>query len=389
MVARGGTSPDTGNAAAMTTIEAAGGAVPDAFLRLPYELYRGTPAWSPRPPDATVYLLDPARNPYWKQAERELFMAVENGDVAGRIVAVYDPEYCRQHHSNTGFFGFFECRNDAALARALVAAAARWLAARGCRRMTGPFHPMPDAYDLGLLVEGFALPQNSGEPYNFPFYQELFAACGLRKLVDLSAFHHAFANNPVWEKMMARLHKHLQLQTAVRVRPFDPAHGARDTEILRAILNDVYAGEPLFSCVPSTFLQFVLQTYARPEDMRFFLIVEVQGEPAGMNLLAPDYDEALRAAAATPATPPAHTTTRTIHGIRTGEFCIAPRFRHTAAAAALFHASWEMAVREGFQWAELSFQQEDNTAICRMLEAFGAVRAKRFRIYEGDVPTGL
>lgn len=363
----------------MITVKTVGdGACPsEVFFELPSAIYAGDPFRARRPVESVARPLDVAVNPYWRQAERELFVAFENDRPVGRIVAINDPEFAADRRGGVpGFFGFFECFDNAPAANALFAATETWLAARGRKLALGPFSPTPDAYDFGTLVEGFSLPQNSGEPFNLSYYPKLFETGGFRKLCDLFSFKHAFSNNPVWEKMMARLGRHLRSQEKTRVRSFDPANFERDAKILHDILNESYAEIELFSRVPFAYQKFIIEEYARPEDTRFFLIVEVDGQPAGVNMLAPDYDELLHGDAGP--------ENRKILGIRTGEFCVAPQFRKTAAAAALFHASWELAVKEGFQWAEMSFQEESNVTIQRMLESFGAVRSKRFRLYEKD-----
>ena len=58
--------------------------------------------------------------------------------MVGRIAAVKDPHYNEFHGTNEGFFGLFECINDAGVARGLFDAAAQWLRAQGFTKVLGP-----------------------------------------------------------------------------------------------------------------------------------------------------------------------------------------------------------------------------------------------------------
>lgn len=373
----------------MATVEALGSGddIPDSFLELPFALYKDEPNWSPRPPSETVRLLSLSANPYWRKAERKLFVAVEGGRVIGRIVATNDPDFALSHKCDVGFFGFFECVDDADTARKLFEAAGEWLSSRGRSLVRGPFNPYPENPGFGVMAEGFSLPQSFGEPFNPPFYLRLFESCGFRKLADFSAYSHSFSDNPVWERIMARLRRRLRNIPSLRVRSFSHEDFDRDAEIARGILNETYAGDPVFTTWDSDVQRFIIRTFVRPGNERLSQIIESDGEPAGICLIAPDYDEAIMSRRM-PETPIVDGSGR-IKGACAAEFCISPRFRHTPAVAALFFASWEILEKEGFRCTEISFEQEDNHAIHSMLASSGAVRTKCFRLYERDLREGL
>ena len=102
-----------------------------AFHALRPALYRDDPAFV-RPLASEARLaIDAARHPFWQHAERQAFLARRNGRVVGRIAAIADRLHNQHYGDRTGFFGFFECEDDPAAARALLDAAAGWLEARG------------------------------------------------------------------------------------------------------------------------------------------------------------------------------------------------------------------------------------------------------------------
>ena len=96
-------------------------------------------------------------NPLFAYGDAEFFVAYRNGEPAGRISAQLNNSHLALHSDMTGQFGFFDCADDPAVARALVDRAMSWLRERGMRRMCGPFN-LNINQDSGLLVSGFTTP---------------------------------------------------------------------------------------------------------------------------------------------------------------------------------------------------------------------------------------
>lgn len=64
----------------------------------------------------------------------------------------------------------------------LIDAASRWLVEQGgCTAVRGPCSPLPDFFNLGILVEGFDQPQVTGEADNPAYYPALIEGCGFEK----------------------------------------------------------------------------------------------------------------------------------------------------------------------------------------------------------------
>src|SRR5512138_2099827 len=110
----------------------------DAFIGLPYELHAQDPCWAPPLRQDARLLVDATKSPFYEHATRELFVARRGGRAVGRIAAIDDRLHREVHGDSTGFFGFFECVDDAAVAQALLAVATDWLKARGLDVARGP-----------------------------------------------------------------------------------------------------------------------------------------------------------------------------------------------------------------------------------------------------------
>jgi hypothetical protein len=125
------------------------------FVDVPWQLFDMDrhPQWVPPLRIAVRDALD-RRHPFWRAADRELFLAVRDGRVVGRVAAIENRAHNEFHQDRRGFFGFFEVADDPAAAAALLDAAGDWLAGRGLTSMQGPMNPSTN-YECGLLVDGY------------------------------------------------------------------------------------------------------------------------------------------------------------------------------------------------------------------------------------------
>ncbi len=158
-----------------------------AFYAVRAAIYRGDPvAVTPLASEQRL-LLDTRRNPFWQHAEYEAFVCWRGERPVGRIVAIVDRMHQEHYADRTGFFGFFECHNDVAAARALIQAAAAALTARGCDAMRGPVNPSLKG-EFGVVVSGNDLPPAIMMAHTPAWYDDLLTGCGLKKVHDFFAF---------------------------------------------------------------------------------------------------------------------------------------------------------------------------------------------------------
>src|ERR1041385_1086255 len=158
------------------------------FIKFSWRIYQNDPSWVPPLLMDRRKLMDRKKNPFYKHAEAEFFLAKRDGEIVGRIGAIINHNHNEEHKENIGFFGFFECVNDQTVAEALFHTAREWLKSHGVTAMRGPASPsVNDEY--GLLIEGFDKPPVVLMPYNPPYYASLIEKAGLKKVKDLYAYH--------------------------------------------------------------------------------------------------------------------------------------------------------------------------------------------------------
>jgi hypothetical protein len=154
-----------------------------AFLDLPFRIYKDIPQWVP-PLDGEARLyLDPRRHPFYKHSAATFFLAVRNGLPCGRLAVLENKRYNNYNGTRAGFFTLFECENDPEAASRLFDAASSWARERGLTELTGPKgFTVLDGF--GMLVKGFEHRPAFGLPYNPPYYPALLERQGFQRVSD-------------------------------------------------------------------------------------------------------------------------------------------------------------------------------------------------------------
>ena len=125
-----------------------------SFIKFPWKIYANDPYWVPPLIMDRKKILSTEKNPFFKHAEIQLFLAKKNDEIVGRIAAIKNDLHNQHHNDKVGFFGFFECVNDQQTANMLFDSAKQWLKEKGLNAMRGPANPSSND-EYGLLVEGF------------------------------------------------------------------------------------------------------------------------------------------------------------------------------------------------------------------------------------------
>ena len=92
------------------------------FIDLPFRLYRDCPQWVPPLLTDMVTAMNPAKHPFYEHSAAGFFIAMRGERVVGRIAALENVNYNRQHDARTGQFYFFDCEDDDEAAAALFGA---------------------------------------------------------------------------------------------------------------------------------------------------------------------------------------------------------------------------------------------------------------------------
>ena len=359
-----------------------------AFIGLPYRLYSNQPNWVAPLRFERRQFLDRGKNPYFHHATAEYFLAERGGRPVGRITAQVDRRFQEVQGSRGGHFGFFECERDPEAAAALVDAARRWLAARGCDAMVGPQDfTMND--ECGLLVEGFDRPPVIGTAWHHPYYAELLEGTGLEKAMDLYMWELHIEGRENVLPIIWELADKLEPEHGIRIR-----HASKrdlETEMKRfvEIYNVAWERNWGFSPLTEEEIAHAAKTLKPILDENWMMFAEQGSQPVGVAVTVPDFNQVLRAIGDGRLLPlgwaKALLARRKIDRVRVGFLGVKPEYQHYGVAAGLYREHFEMAAKTPQTWGEMGWILETNTAMNRGMEAMGGRVVRTYRMYERAV----
>ena len=331
--------------------------------------------------------LDRKANPFYRDAERQLFLALRNGKPVGRIAAIENRAHNAFHDDRVGFFGFFECKEDQEAANALFSAAERWLAARGLDTMRGPMNPSTN-HECGMLVRGFRWHPMIMTTWNPRYYPTLVEAAGFTKAKDLLAYFFPLQGERAFElpENVRELAERALKGKQLTFRDLDLSNFDKEVERCWEIYNSAW--EKNWGFVPMSHDSFlheakVLKYIVFPE---FTFMAEVNGEPAGFMIIVPDFHHAFKAVGNGRLLPTGvFKLLAAKKRLKTGRIMILgakAEYRRRGIFALFAHEMFRRGRAFGAVGAEASWILEDNDKLNRPLEAMGAKEYRRWRIYD-------
>jgi GNAT superfamily N-acetyltransferase len=356
----------------------------NAFIKLPWRLYRNDPKWvAPLLMDVKKRL-DRSKNPFFEHAEAEYFLAWRDGRPVGRISAHIDRNLNEFQDNEWGLFGWFEVEDDPEAATALLDTAADWLRERGRDTMVGPMDFTTND-ECGVLIEGRERPPMILTTWTHPYYPALIEGAGLTKAMDLlmwelhvedrSAVHPA-----IWEMAEKSLTEH-----GVVCRPMRKRDIQNEVSRFLEVYNEAW--ERNWGFVPLT--EAEVRHYAKDLkpilDENWAMIAEKDGETVGAALTLPDYNQVLihlNGRLLPFGWIKALYWRRKINRCRVFALGVKRAHQHTGVAARFFEMHYDSAERTPIKWGEQGWILETNKPMNRAMEGMGGKIVRRHRVYE-------
>ncbi|GEM_PF-428350 len=173
------------------------------FVLFPWKIYRSkenrakpwAKAWCPPLIIDVMDKFNTKINVKLKRIDFQAFIAERDGEVVGRITAQIYHGHLETFNDSTGFWGWFECINDQAVAEALFNRAQDWLKQKGMKRMLGPYSfTINDTFGMKCdggadYPAGYEIMPMVMMPHNPPYYNELCTQYAMTKAQDLYSYH--------------------------------------------------------------------------------------------------------------------------------------------------------------------------------------------------------
>jgi len=264
------------------------------FVDVPYEFYPDRyPQWVPPLRRDAKSTLDPSSNAFFEHGDMQLFLAEDaSGAAVGRVAGIVNGMHLQKYEDATGFFGFFECVDDYAVAEALLDAAADWLREQALEHMRGPANPSLND-TAGLLVDGFDREPSLLMPYNPPYHEDFLERYGFERVMTMWAYylHKKYVE---YERLKRGVDLVKRRTPGLSLRTLDTDRFEEEVRTVREIYNDAWADNWGFVPMTEAELQQFVNELKQIVDPEIVFFVEHEGVPVGFSVALPDVNQALR-----------------------------------------------------------------------------------------------
>lgn len=356
------------------------------FISFPYSHYDNDQYWVPPLLMEQKKLLNPKKNPFYKNAEIVLFNAEHEGKPAGRLAAIIDHRYNDFHNTKTGFFGFFECIDRQSTTDLLFRVVEDWLRDRGMTDVLGPANPsMMD--EIGILVEGFDKYPGIMMPYHKPYYDKLLKGAGYEKEMDLLTY--LVTQDSVDRERANRATEIVKKRLpGISIRKIKLKKIKDEVKIIREIFNSAWKNNWGFIPLSTEEFDALAKDLKTIVDPNFAHIAEIDGKPVAFSVALPDYNQIFRDMNGK-LLPfgwlKILMKKNKIDKVRTALMGVIPEYQGRGIDVLLHREAIENGLVEGVYSSEVGWILENNVQMVRVAEKIGGTLDKRYRMYKKDL----
>ena len=150
-----------------------------AFVKFPFELYKGSPYWVPPLISDEIDTFDKEKNPAFKTARMWLFLAYKNNELVGRVAAIVNTLEVEQQNIKKMRFGWCDFIDDNEVSKALINKVSELAKKEHMDHIEGPIG-FSNLDKVGVLTEGFESLGTMVTWYNHKYYQSHYERLGLQ-----------------------------------------------------------------------------------------------------------------------------------------------------------------------------------------------------------------
>ena len=153
------------------------------FVNFPFDLYKNSKYWVPPISKEELNTMDKSKNPVFKNAEAEFFIAYKENKIVGRIAAIVNWIEVKEQKKNKLRFGWYDVIDDFEVSKKLMDEVINFGKQRQLSFIEGPvgFSNMDKA---GLLTYGFDELNTMITWYHNPYQMEHLKKLQMKKLAE-------------------------------------------------------------------------------------------------------------------------------------------------------------------------------------------------------------
>lgn len=353
------------------------------YVNFPIGLYKGHPYYVPAMYSEEMEALDPAKNPSFKTAKAQSWLAWKDGKVAGRITGIHIPAFAEIWGKNLARFGWVDFIDDPEVSEALLQTVEDWAKDIGAEGVTGP-QGFTDMDPEGMLIEGFEELGTLPMIYNFSYYPEHLERLGYGKEVDWIEFEIKVPES-IPEKVsrvqgLVLKRKNLRMVDAKKSKDLMPyARGL--FAVLSESFKDLYGFVPLNEAQVGKYIQQYIP-FADPKFTK--IVVNEDDKVVAFGVAMPSLSRALQKNRGKLFPFGWYHMLRALKkpdGLDLYIVAVLPEYQSSGVISVILGSVTQACIDHGIRTTESSGELESNTAVQAMWRTFDHRQHKRRRCF--------
>jgi GNAT superfamily N-acetyltransferase len=153
------------------------------FISFPKTLYKDNNYYIPTLKTGELKTLSPDKNPAFEFCKAKYWLAMEDGQVVGRVAGIINKRYNASHQKKYVRFGWLDFIQEENVVKLLMQTVEDWARQENMEYIHGPLGFT--SFDAsGILIKGFDEMPTAFAHYNYVYYAELLEKAGYKKDID-------------------------------------------------------------------------------------------------------------------------------------------------------------------------------------------------------------
>ncbi len=359
------------------------------FIQVPFQLHQHDANWVP-PLQLTIKRILNKKNPFFKNAEINHWVAYRNNKPIGRISCIINHLHNRVYDEKIAFWGFFESENSSEVSNALFKRTEEWALEQGIDALRGPMNPSIN-YECGLQTSAFETKPYIMMPQNPEYYVHLVEHVGYKKLKDLQAWT-VSVDNVKFDSKKSAIIKKLCDKHHISIRQVNIKDFKNELRLIVQIYNDAWANNWGYLPLDEDEFYYLAKELKSTLLPNFNFIAEIEGKPCGFSVGLPDLNQVLIHNRNGKLLPFNFLkllwqlkVKKAINQARIPLLGVLQKYQHLPIGGLLYYEYFQKINQHNYQKGEFSWILEDNHAMQAGLELINATHYKTYRIYEKNI----
>lgn len=357
------------------------------FVKFPFGLYKDSPYYVPSIIKEELDVMNPKKNPVFKNSIAKYFLAYKDNVIVGRIAGIINWIEVNEQKKPKVRFGWFDVIDDVEVTKALLEKVAEFGRSHQLEFMEGPvgFSNMDKA---GILIKGFDELNTMITWYNYPYYAEHMKQLGLEPAATWVEYKIRVPKE-VKEKVIKFsdiIKKRYNLQLLKFKKGRDILQYADD---MFELLNKTYSSLQTFVPIQQYQIEMYKKKYLPYLNPEYIICVaDETGKLIAFSIVMPSFSKALKKMNGKIY------PLRFLHILRAQRrndiaafylIGIDPEYQNKGVTALIFKEMNETFIRNGIQVVETNPELEENKAIQALWNGYEHDLHKKRRTFRKNI----